>query len=147
MAFKDMREYLALLEKDGQLKHVDVPFKARRGDNELQALMSYICSKDGPALMLNNVDGINTQGVPILFNPFGTRERTAMTIGFRNWVAAELFSTAGFSCSRGGEKLAGVGNFSVRNPHADNGGRGKTTERARGKFIFHLRMKPRRLQP
>ncbi len=90
MAFKDMREYLALLEKDGQLKHLDVPFKARRGDNEMQALMNYVCSKDGPALMLNNVDGINTKDVPILFNPFGTRERTAMTIGFRNWREAKL---------------------------------------------------------
>ncbi len=90
MAFKDMREYLALLEKDGQLKHVDVPFKGRRGDNELQSLMAYICGKEGPALMLNNVDGINTKGVPILFNPFGTRERTAMTIGFRDWREAKL---------------------------------------------------------
>ena len=90
MAFKDMREYLALLEKEGQLKHVNVPIKARRGDNELQALMAYVCGKEGPALLLNNVDGINTEGVPILFNPFGTRERTAMTIGFRNWREAKL---------------------------------------------------------
>ena len=90
MAFRDMREYLALLEKDGQLKQVDVPLRGRRGDNDLQALMAYICGKEGPALMLNNVDGINTRGVPILFNPFGTRERTAMTIGFRNWREAKL---------------------------------------------------------
>ena len=90
MAFRDMREFLAALEQDGQLKHVDVPFDGRRGTNELQALMNYVCSKDGPALLLNNVDGINTEGVPILFNPFGTRERTAMTIGHRDWRAAKL---------------------------------------------------------
>ncbi len=90
MAYRDMREFLAALEKDGQLKHVDVPLDGRRGTNELQALMNYVCSKDGPALLLNNVDGINTKGVPILFNPFGTRERTAMTIGHRDWRAAKL---------------------------------------------------------
>jgi 4-hydroxy-3-polyprenylbenzoate decarboxylase len=90
MAFKDMREFLALLEKEGQLKHLDVPFDGRRGTNELQSLMNYVCSKNGPALILNNVDGINTKGVPILFNPFGTRERTAMTIGHRNWRDAKL---------------------------------------------------------
>lgn len=90
MAFKDMREFLAALEKDGQLKHVDVPLDGRRDTNELQALMHYVCSKDGPALMLNNVDAVNTKGVPILFNPFGTRERTAMTIGFRDWREAKL---------------------------------------------------------
>ena len=90
MAFKDMREFLDLLEKDGQLKHLDVPFDGRRDSNELQALMNYVCAKDGPALMLNNVNGINTKDVPILFNPFGTRERTAMTIGFRDWREAKL---------------------------------------------------------
>ena len=90
MAFKDMREYLALLEKEGQLKRVDTPLRARRGDTELQALMAYVCGNQGPALLLNNVDGINTKGVPILFNPFGTRERTAMTLGHRDWRTAKL---------------------------------------------------------
>ena len=90
MAFKDMREFLALLEKEGQLKHIDVPLNGRRDTNELQALMNYVCAKDGPALLLNNVDAINTKDVPILFNPFGTRERTAMTIGFRDWREAKL---------------------------------------------------------
>lgn len=94
MAFKDMREFLALLEKEGQLKQVDVPIKARRGTNEMQALMGYVCGKDGPALLLNNVDGINTEGIPILFNPFGTRERTAMTIGFKDWREAKLHHSA-----------------------------------------------------
>ena len=31
MAFKDMREYLALLEQEGQLKHIDVPFDGAAG--------------------------------------------------------------------------------------------------------------------
>ncbi|MCU0759685.1 MAG: UbiD family decarboxylase [Steroidobacteraceae bacterium] len=94
MAYRDMRAFLAMLEKEGQLKHVDVPIDGRRGTNELQSLMNYVCSKDGPALILNNVSGYNTEGVPIIFNPFGTRERTAMTIGFRNWREAKLHHAA-----------------------------------------------------
>ncbi|MCP5466656.1 MAG: UbiD family decarboxylase, partial [Sinobacteraceae bacterium] len=94
MAYKDMRAFLALLEKEGQLKHVDVPIDGRRGSNELQSLMNYVCSKNGPALILNNVSGYNTQGVPIVFNPFGTRERTALTIGHRDWREAKLHHAA-----------------------------------------------------
>lgn len=90
MAFKDMRAFLAHLEKIGQLKTLDVPFKARRGDTELQPLMRYLCDKDGPGLILNNVDGINTKGVPLVFNPFGTRERAAMTIGKNTWLEAKI---------------------------------------------------------
>lgn len=48
MAFRDMREYLDLLEKDGQLKRLDIPFDGRRDTNELQSLMNYVCSKMDP---------------------------------------------------------------------------------------------------
>lgn len=90
MAFKDMRAFLAHLEKIGQLKTLDTPFKARRGDTELQALMRYLCDKDGPGLILNNVDGPNLEGIPLVFNPFGTRERAAMTIGKSTWLEAKI---------------------------------------------------------
>jgi hypothetical protein len=39
MPYKDMREFLDVLRKDGQLIDCDVPIKAAHGDNELQALM------------------------------------------------------------------------------------------------------------
>ena len=80
MPYKDMREFLDVLEKDGQLKHIDVPIKVAHGDNELQALMRLLCQDDGPALMLTNLEGYNRPDVPLIFNPFGTRVRTAMTI-------------------------------------------------------------------
>ena len=80
MPYKDMREFLDVLQKDGQLKDCDVPIKAAHGDNELQALMRLLCQNDGPALMLNNLEGYNTPEIPVIFNPFGTRERTAMMI-------------------------------------------------------------------
>ena len=77
MPYKDMREFLDVLEKDGQLKSIDVPIKAAHGDNDLQALMRLLCQNDGPAAMLNNLEGYNTPEIPVIFNPFGTRERTA----------------------------------------------------------------------
>jgi len=81
MPFNDMRDFLAKLESDGQLKNVDVPLNCEIGEkNEMQALMRLLCEQDGPALKLNNLEGYNTPQFPVLFNVFGTRERTAMTI-------------------------------------------------------------------
>src|SRR5210317_665273 len=73
MPYKDMREFLDVLEKDGQLKSIDVPIKAAHGDNELQALMRLLCQNEGPAALLNNLEGYNTPEIPVIFNPFGTR--------------------------------------------------------------------------
>ena len=84
MPYKDMREFLDVLDKDGQLKSIDVPIKAAHGDNDLQALMRLLCQNDGPAVMLNNLEGYNTPDIPVIFNPFGTRERTAMMIDCRD---------------------------------------------------------------
>jgi UbiD family decarboxylase len=90
MAFKDMRAFVAKLEETGDLKRIALPLKARRGDNELQALMRYVCDKEGPALLLEDVQGINTQGVPMLFNLFGTRRRTAMILDRPDWRAVKI---------------------------------------------------------
>jgi len=91
MAFRDMRAFLEQLEEIGQLKRLDLPLRARRGDSELQPLMRYLCNKGGPALLLNGVQGVNTSGTPLIFNPFGTRERAARTIGQTDWPAAKLW--------------------------------------------------------
>ncbi len=90
MAFKDMREFLALLEREGQLKRVATPLEVQRGNEDMQPLMRYVCDRGGPALVLENLQGLNTPGTPMIFNPFGTRERTAMTVGERDWRAAKL---------------------------------------------------------
>ena len=52
MPYKDMREFLDVLKKDGQLKEIDTPIKAAHGDNELQALMRLLCQNEGPAALL-----------------------------------------------------------------------------------------------
>ena len=90
MAFDDMRAFLQHLRECGQLREIDVPLKAMRGDNELQALMRYLAETEGPALILNNLEGINRPDIPVIFNPFGTRERTAMTIGLRDPLETKI---------------------------------------------------------
>lgn len=94
MAYKDMRDFLGRLEQLGQLKRVKVPLNAQRGTNELQALMRYLATSGGPGLVLENLEGYNTPEVPIIFNPFGTRERTALTLGLHDPLEAKLKHTA-----------------------------------------------------
>jgi 4-hydroxy-3-polyprenylbenzoate decarboxylase len=89
MAFKDMRDFLSALDEAGQLKQVDIPLNCERGNNELQSLMRHLAEIDGPGLILNNLVGYNRPDVPVIFNPFGTRERTAMTIGLTDVLEAK----------------------------------------------------------
>lgn len=90
MSYTDMRGFLDLLEQEGQLKHIGIPLDVTRGNVDMQPLMSYLCKNEGPALILENLPGSNTPDVPMIFNPFGTRERTAMTIGEKDWRAAKI---------------------------------------------------------
>jgi len=84
MAFKDMREFLALLEEDGQLKRTDIPLNAGRDNKDMQPLMRHLHNDNNIALVLENLQDYNTPDVPLVFNPFGTRERTSLTIGIRD---------------------------------------------------------------
>jgi 4-hydroxy-3-polyprenylbenzoate decarboxylase len=93
MPYKDMREFLHRLESIGQLKRVQVPLDVRQGTNELQALMRYLAETNGPGLVLENLVGYNTPGVPVIFNPFGTRERTGLTIDTADPIAAKIKHT------------------------------------------------------
>lgn len=81
MAFQDMREFLEFLKNKNQLIEVDTELNAARGTTELQPLMRHIHNINGPALMLNNLSGYNHPDIPVLFNPYGTRERTSMILG------------------------------------------------------------------
>jgi 4-hydroxy-3-polyprenylbenzoate decarboxylase len=94
MPFKDMREFLAKLDEMGQLKHVRVPINAAQGSNELQTLMRLLAETNGPGLLLENLEGYNTPDVPVIFNPFGTRERTGLTIDTSDPIEAKVRHTA-----------------------------------------------------
>ena len=93
MKFQDMREYLAFLEKDGLLERLNLPLEVQRGNRDLQALMRYLHSEHNQALILEGLKNFNTPDVPLVFNPFGSRERTGLTIGHRDPVEAKAKHT------------------------------------------------------
>jgi 4-hydroxy-3-polyprenylbenzoate decarboxylase len=90
MAYKDMRDFLAHLDRLGQLKRLKVPFNVERDTNELQALMRHLAETNGPGVILENLVGYNTPGVPLVFNPYGTRERTSLMLGVHDPLEAKL---------------------------------------------------------
>lgn len=90
MVMNDMRDFLRLLEEDGQLKRLDTPLRCDRDNKDMQALMRYLHNENNVALVLDNLQNYNTPEVPLVFNPFGTRERTSMTIGLRDPLEAKI---------------------------------------------------------
>jgi 4-hydroxy-3-polyprenylbenzoate decarboxylase len=75
MSFKDLREFIALLEAEGELKRVTVPV-----DPVLE--ITEICDRTlragGPALLFENPKG---SSVPLLGNLFGNTRRIALAMG------------------------------------------------------------------
>lgn len=75
MKYKDLRDFITLLEERGQLKRIVHPV-----DPVLE--MTEICDRvlraKGPALLFENPIGYNT---PVLANLFGTPERVALGMG------------------------------------------------------------------
>jgi 4-hydroxy-3-polyprenylbenzoate decarboxylase len=75
MKYKDLRDFIALLEQQGELKRIHVPV-----DPHLQ--MTVVCDRvlraGGPAILFENPKGYN---IPVLGNLFGTARRVAMGMG------------------------------------------------------------------
>jgi 4-hydroxy-3-polyprenylbenzoate decarboxylase len=75
MKYKDLRDFIDQLEKQGELKRISTPV-----DPNLE--MTEICDRtlraQGPALLFENPVG---HGVPVLANLFGTPKRVAMGMG------------------------------------------------------------------
>jgi len=75
MIYKDLRDFIKQLEKQGELKRVAIPV-----DPYLE--MTEICDRTlkqgGPALLFENPTGYN---IPVLANLFGTPRRVAMGMG------------------------------------------------------------------
>ena len=75
MKYKDLRDFIAQLESQGELKRIKVEV-----DSYLE--MTEICDRTlragGPALLFENPKGFDT---PVLGNLFGTPERVAMGMG------------------------------------------------------------------
>jgi 4-hydroxy-3-polyprenylbenzoate decarboxylase len=75
MIYRDLRDFIKQLEKQGELKRVTIPV-----DPYLE--MTEICvrtlKQGGPALLFENPTGYN---IPVLANLFGTPRRVAMGMG------------------------------------------------------------------
>src|SRR5205807_6041799 len=75
MAFQDLREFIALLEKKGQLKRIKAPVKC---ELEITEITDRVSKAGGPALLFENVTGYH---IPVLINIFGSEERMSWALG------------------------------------------------------------------
>lgn len=75
MKYKDLRDFIAQLEKKGELKRITTEVDPYL---EITEISDRVLKKQGPALLFENVKGHKT---PVLANLFGTPKRVAMGMG------------------------------------------------------------------
>ncbi len=75
MAFKDLREFIELLEKKGLLRRIITEVSA---ELEITEILDRTVKKNGPALLFENVKGYK---IPVFANAFGTMERMCLALG------------------------------------------------------------------
>ncbi|MDR1968450.1 MAG: UbiD family decarboxylase, partial [Burkholderiaceae bacterium] len=75
MAYADLREFMAQLERDGELRRIAAPISTHL---EMTALCDRVLRAQGPALLFEQVQG---HGMPVLGNLFGTTARVARAMG------------------------------------------------------------------
>src|SRR5215217_236359 len=78
MAFDNLAQFVAELERLGELKRITAPVDANL---ELTEIADRVMKSPGggPALLFTNVKGGN--GMPLLINAFGSRRRMQMVCG------------------------------------------------------------------
>ncbi|AFP85239.1 4-hydroxy-3-polyprenylbenzoate decarboxylase [secondary endosymbiont of Ctenarytaina eucalypti] len=75
MKYRDLRAFLALLERRGELKRISLPIDPYL---EMTIIADRTLRADGPALLFENPKGYT---MPVLCNLFGTQERVALGMG------------------------------------------------------------------
>lgn len=75
MKYKDLRDFIEQLEKQGELKRITAEVDPHL---EMTEISDRVLRAGGPALLFENPKGYNT---PVLTNLFGTPERVAMGMG------------------------------------------------------------------
>ncbi|HEY9050814.1 MAG TPA: 4-hydroxy-3-polyprenylbenzoate decarboxylase [Gammaproteobacteria bacterium] len=75
MKYKDLRDFIEQLEKQGELKRIQIEVDPYL---EITEICDRTLKAGGPALLFENVKGSN---IPILANLFGTPKRVAMGMG------------------------------------------------------------------
>ena len=78
MAFKDLRDFIDLLEKEGELKRITVEVSSHL---EVTEISDRTLKKGGPALLFENIKG---SSIPLLANLFGNTRRIALGMGQEN---------------------------------------------------------------
>jgi UbiD family decarboxylase len=76
MGYKDLRGWLAEVEKMGELKKID----GAHWDRELGAISELMAENTGPALLFDKIQGY-PEGYRVLVNAFQSLERTASVLG------------------------------------------------------------------
>jgi 4-hydroxy-3-polyprenylbenzoate decarboxylase len=75
MSFKDLREFIALLEAEGELKRIKTPVDPNL---EITEICDRALRAGGPALLFENPKG---SSIPLLGNLFGNTRRIALAMG------------------------------------------------------------------
>ncbi len=78
MAYKDLREFIEVLEKKGLLRRIRTEVSA---ELEITEILDRAVKKNGPALLFENVRG---HKIPVFANAFGTMERMCLALGVDN---------------------------------------------------------------
>ncbi len=80
MGFMDLREWIALLDKEGEVRRVSAEVD---WDRELGAIARRVLEKKGPALLFDAIKGYRSGRCTKLFTGgLGTRARLALALGF-----------------------------------------------------------------
>ena len=75
MAYKDLREFIQLLEEKGQLLRISAEVDP---ELEITEITDRISKAAGPALLFENVKGSE---MPVLINAYGSSQRMAWSLG------------------------------------------------------------------
>lgn len=126
MKYTDLRDYIAQLEKQGELKRISYPINPHL---EMTEIADRVLRQGGPALLFENPIGYN---MPVLCNLFGTPKRVAMGMG-RDDISA----------------LREVGHLLafLREPEPPKGIRGFFSELSKYKQVLNMPVKQRSSAP
>jgi len=89
MSFMDLRQWMTLLEKEGELRRVGAEV---HWDRELGAVARRVLEKRGPALLFENVTGYKpgARCTKLFTGGLGDRRRLALALGFPKDVSNEV---------------------------------------------------------
>jgi 4-hydroxy-3-polyprenylbenzoate decarboxylase len=78
MAYRELRDFIARLEREGELKRITAPVDVRL---ELSAITDIVSKEIGPALLFENVTGpAGRSAMPVLINQFGSTRRMELAL-------------------------------------------------------------------